>query len=313
MKLLTAFLFFVACHRALPEPSPIADPPQSVAAQWQTAQARLSAFAPGGFVVSLAPDQTPKNQGDSLIWTGVALASMDCKHGAPLSAALQKMVQTLNGGLWRHPTIPADVSLDGALGFYLGVAHRISACSEGDAWKPYLTLHHAIAPMLNAEAGVKLEEPYPAVQDAVLHLVGLADYPDAIRIGALADASVAFAKAPGEAHTTGIGSDACYRAHLALLTLQIIEATGGKVPAAARDGFCAATAKYDLPTADHYCGRGDLAGWDAGFVHDQWQYRHQRCPAWESPDGDGDTQPGVDLLRGLVDAYSFQFDYNSAD
>lgn len=296
----------IACSHAKAKPeTPTTDPPPAVVENWGIEQDRALTFASDGFIVSLDKNQVTQNQGDSLIWTGVALASMDCQHGAKLDQALQAMVKTLNGGLWRHPSIPNDVSLDGALGFYLGVTHRITHCMEGDIWAPLLKLHQAAGSALNPNGGTKLEDPFTAARDAVLSLVGIADYPGAVRIGALSEAAALMGAAPGIAHRTGVGSQACYRAHLGLLVMQIIEATGGKP--SARNSFCAATVGYDLPTTDQYCGRGNLRAWTEAFQSDVWQYRHQRCPGWENPDGDGLLQPGIDLLRGLVDAYGFKW------
>lgn len=304
------------CARAKPE-EPKQDPGPDVVAQWHGAQDRLTAsFAPDGFVVSIEHGDgftKPRNQGDSLIGTGVALASMDCARGAALDKALQDMVRTLNGGLWRHPGLPDQISLDGALGFYLGVAHRITHCGGADAWRPLLTKHLAMAPALNP-AGFLLDDPFTAVRDAVLSLVGLAPYPGADQLHHLGEAAAAMAAAPGaarawnQAHPDGPkASEACYRAHLGLISLQVIEVTGGAISQTDRDAFCQFVAPYNLPTSDHFCGRGDLRGWAASFQNDQYQFRHQRCPKWEQPDGDGLWQPAVDLIRGLADAYAFQF------
>lgn len=293
-----------SCSKAKPE-IPKADPSAEVVDAWQKGADRLPRFAPDGFLVSLGAQLEPRNQGDSLIWTGVTLSAVDCAHGSGMDRALQGMVATLHGGLWRHPSLPAAISLDGALGFYLGVTHRILRCNGAAEWRPLLELHLGKAPFLNQ--GVMLEEPFYAVRDAVLSLVGLTAYPDSVRVAAVAEAAAALAEAPKGARATGLGSDACFRPHLGLLALQIIEATGGHVGALQRDRFCAAADGYDLPTLDHWCGRGDLKAWAAGWQPNVWQYRHQRCPAWESPDGDGLEHPGADYLRGLADAYRFRF------
>jgi hypothetical protein len=294
------------CGHAKPKPVPV-DPPQDVVDAWHAAGSRLlQGFLDAGFVVS-RDGAAPIHQGDSLIFTGIALSALPCSDGAPLDAALQQMVKDLRGGLYRHPSLASEISLDGALGFYLGVAHRVKRCAEADTWRPLLATHKDAAPFLNRASGVQLQEPFTYVRDKLLAAVDLGDEPDPRRLAALEKAAIALGEAPHLARIAKTGSDACFRPHLGLLAFQAVEALGGQISASGRDSFCAVTAQYDLPTIDQWCGRDGLAQFTSSYQPNQWQYRHQRCPAWEAPDGNGKAHPGVDFLRGLADQYRLVF------
>lgn len=305
---LAALLALAACTKAKPQPAPV-DPDAEVVGEWESTAGRLPHFLQDGFVVSIRGGDTPVNQGDSLLWTGIAMSSVSCAMGEPMAAAAAKMVADLHGGLYRHPSLPGAISLDGALGFWRGVTHRIVACHEKDRWRPLLALHQAAGLRLNPAADVRIPAPFDVVKDQVLHLVDLGGAPDPSRVRVLEDAVVGWAAAVEARSHVPRKQDrgSCYPVHLGLVALQTIEAAGGSISGPGRDAFCQATAGLDMPTTDHWCGRGDLVGWAKGFQHNVWQYRHQRCPSWETPDGGGDEQPGVDFLRALADAYRFVF------
>lgn len=285
-------LVFCGCAKAPPELPP-QNPPQEVIDEWKTASDRLAAFAPDGFVISLK-EGVPQHQGDSLIFTGIALASVPCASGDAMEHALVDMLKTKNGALYRHPTIPNDVSLDGALGFYLGVAHRLTHCGALASWKDALRLHSQLAGLSPA---VSLDEPWRVVKDEVLHAAGIGGEPSQAQVDALTDLVGDWAE------VVKLSRAACYRVHIGFLAMQTLEVLGRQVP---RDKFCAASAGTDLPVVDHYCGRDGLKAWLDGFKPNLWEYRHQRCPAWESADGNDMDHPEVDYLKGLVDQYAFK-------
>ncbi len=98
--------------------------------------------------------------------------------------------------------------------------------------------------------------------------------------------------------------EACFRINLGYQTLKTVHALGGAISGLGKDAFCKTTADTDLPTVDHYCERADLGGFIESFVWDAWEYRHQRCPAWESSDGRaGLATPGLDLAEALKEKY----------
>lgn len=287
-------LTLAACH-AKPKPAPVVPPPEA-RISYDEARKRLSGFLDRGFVVSHGGG-SDIHQGDALIFTGLALYSLDCATGAlSLTGPLQNMIGELNGGLYRHPDIKDQISMDGALGLYLGIAKRVTVCGDGEQWRHFIQIHKAFVDLnggrLNPTADTKMPLDFGYLLDK---LAG--DGPSATQQAQLEAEIVYWAEAVAHAHA------ACYRVHLGLTAFQIIEQLGGTVSQAARDNYCAVTKDLQLPTVDHWCGRGGLKEYLDAFRYDTWQYRHQRCPAWEGPDGAGDSHPAVDYLKGWADYY----------
>lgn len=275
------------------------DVPPYVRAMYTAQVAKLPAFLKGGFVVSRWDSGAPEHEGDALLWTGLALGALPCEseEAKTLSVALRAMFADKDGGIYRHPDL-ADkpASLDGAIGLWWGLAERITRCGEADYWRDVIGNHlrwvkddGAVVPpyfdyvpeLLCLESGWCGQEP------ARQALIGLQR------------AAVAWALAVKAKEA------ACYRVHLSFLSLDTVEKLGTRLDPAWRDAFCAATADMGLPTTDNFCGRGGLAAWVDNFEADKWEFRHQRCGAWEEPDGKpGLHTPGVDLLVALRAAYN---------
>lgn len=280
------------CSRA-PEREPLAEPTADVAALFADASDHLLELAEDGWVVSRWADGTPEHEGDSLIWTGIAMGTLDCRRGDVLEAALVRMINDQAGVLYRHPRLKdRAASLDGALGLYWGIAQRVHRCPESlETWQIAMAKHAA------APAPYVVRE-FTSARDQLLHALGLRGAPSGDRLRALEAQVASWAGAVNAKHA------ACYRAHLGLLSLELVEASGGAISGPGRDSFCAATRGMDLPTVDHWCGRGDLGGWIAAWRPDEWEYRLQRCPAWEAADGKpGLSTPGLDRLVALRAVY----------
>lgn len=302
MAFILSLLFIVACGKT--KAADASDPTDTELQQYGQIRDNLKAFAPDGFVVSMAGPHhdgvaagAPVQQGNSLLFTGLAGAALMCDDGAYIAAAMQSMLTTTGGSLYHHPSIPTQMDFDDAVGFYRGVSERLKHCGAPElaAWQPGLKLHQSIAPLINVAGNVGLAAPFTWLRDAVLNQAGLADAPSSIKQAAMEVAVVGWAAADVAA------KDACYRLHLGLQVFQTIEATGHKVSSDARTSFCDVTKDTQIPTIEGWCGRGGLAAWYDGFQPNQWQYRHQRCGAWETPDGNGDLHPGVDALIAYRD------------
>jgi hypothetical protein len=300
IRALPLILMLAACSKAKPEPS--TEPATSAQdITFAEVEARLPTFVQQGFVHSLA-GKTPINQRDGLFFTGLAVYGADCATGAPLAAAINMMLTSTGGAVYRDPSLPTQSILDGALAMYRAIAKRAVDCGETAAWAPLIAKHVAYmaahGETLNVD-GSQLSGGFDYVRDLLAYKLGAGPPPAAARQLVLEDLVV----------TTWTEADiaakaACYRTHLALVTLQTIEELGGTVTQTARDGFCSATDGVGLPTADRWCGRSDLAVWMGAFSYNVWQYQFQRCTKWESQDGaaDGATgQPGVDYLVAYQD------------
>lgn len=291
-----------ACGKAEDRHDQLEASPPDVAKFDAAADRLLAEHLDEGFVVSRHPDGSPEHLGDALIWTGVALGSLDCDRGAVLERALLTMLEEMEGGLYRHPALANKISLDGALGLYNGVAHRLSTCPASAAkWTAALTSHRehmaTSGDRLNPLSSTKMPEAFTYVRDLLFWKVGIRGKPDSSRRDALLSQlgawtlAVKMSKAP------------CFRIHLSYLAIDAIEALDGNIPGSARNQFCGASKGTDLPLIDHYCGRDELSGWIDGFQYNEYEYRHQRCGGWESPDGKGLATPAVDLLKAMKTAY----------
>ncbi len=281
-------LFLSSCAKAKPsEPAAPALAPEVEA--YDQAADRMLGMADGGWIVSRGSGGEVQHEGDSLLWTGMALGTLDCARAAPVSQALLAMIDLEAGGLYRHPSLRGqDVSMDGALGFYWGVVKHVIRCPDDlEAWHVAIASHQA--------HGFKMPtKGFEHVQKDVFHFFGL--LADGGTNHDLAEEGAAWAAAVNARHA------AAYRIHLVLLAYQLVEATGDHLLGSQRDRFCSATRGTGMPTTDFYCGRDDLTNWIAAYVPNAWEFRHQRGQ-WESPDGGGLETPGLDYLVALRSVY----------
>lgn len=273
MMIILLMMILTACGRANAdngaEPSPL-----DLAAYNAGVDRTLTFLDKSSFIVT-RHGSDEKNQGDSLIFTGIMLSVVPCDKGETAAAAILAMPPEL----YRHPSIAEQpVSLDGALGLYLGIAQRIKHCGEAARWKDFLAAH------------VKTGTPeVPQFFDYVRDRVAAEAAGDTItNRGKDLEIEVA-----GWAAAVKLHKSACYRINLGFLALRTLEVLGD---APSRNEFCAATQGTDLPTVEHWCGRQSLVRYLEDYKVNEWQYRHQRCVAWEDPDGNGDDQPGLDYL-----------------
>lgn len=252
-----------------------------------------------------------RHKGDGLIWDGIAMAYLPCDLGAPLEAAMVAELVARDGILSRHADLPDSVSADGIIGFYRGVVERVVRCGAADAWREPMRLHLARLEANdwhpNPADSARLEYGIEALARLAASLVGVGSAPNT---ATLERSMVLWAKANKTAYDLwkrGLYPNpeppACYRMNLGWTALTAIEAAGMSVSSKTRDGFCAATTHAGLPTVDHWCGRTHLVDWTSTFQFNEWEYRHQRCTEWESPDGNGLVTPGLDYVVGMREAY----------
>lgn len=240
-----------------------------------------------GFVITRHEGGQEKHQGDSLLFTGLLVASLDCERGERATQALLDMPPEL----WRHQILAGQpVSLDGALGFYLAAAWRIKMCDERDRWRPFLEKHKEVG-------GPDVPLSFGYVRDRLFDEAGVPGPFAANQRIRLEQEVGAWARA------TVLTKQACYRINLGLIAFETLELLGDMVGGG---DFCSATKNVGLPTVDKWCGRNGLGSYISNYKINEYQYRHQRCD-WEDADGGGDDgkdeQPGIDYLRALQ-AYS---------
>lgn len=271
--ILPAFTTFSCVRKAPPE-----EPPKTPYTFDEVAD-RVIGMMDNGWVVSRWDGtQEAYGQGDSLIFTGIALGVLDCARAKAPEDALLKMLTENHGALERHPSLPNDWSLDGALGLYYGISTHVKKCPGSvESWRAVWPEHMA---------AVTLPPYFWAVQHQVAADLGLEAQPTAEDRGALG------AELAGWGLAVVSQRAAAYRLHLAFLAFSVVDAPKGK------DNFCQAVAEAKMPLLEHFCGRSGLSDWVAAFQYDVWQYAHQRSPVWEgTPDGrPGLHQPGLDYL-----------------
>jgi hypothetical protein len=277
-------------------------PSPEIRAQYDAAVDRVldDRFTAGGFVVSRVNDGSVEHTGDSLIWTGMLFGSLPCDRAPKIGEGLRAMITELDGGLYRHPTLPDEISQDGALGLYWGVAHHITRCPDQvPVWAATLAPHKALGNFeLNRNSTAQIFPEFTYARDRLFAAVGIGEAPDSRRLATLA------AEGTAAALDAKLRKRACFRVHLALLAMETAERLGDQVPGEARNRFCQAIDGMGMTTADHFCGRRGLAEWAAAFQPNVWEFAHQRCPGWESPDGRENLEtPGVDLLVALTKAH----------
>lgn len=302
--LLAALTLLISC--AKPESAPTLSPGESAIIAYNGTLTRLvdlKLIDDNGFVVSRYDNGDAEHTGDSLIWSGVAMTAMPCAGGGAIANGLRDMVASQSGGLYRHPSLPEKISLDGAVGFYYGIADNIKRC-QGD-WAEEALALEAFADehdgKLNAAADAEIYPEFTFARDAVLSAAGARGKPHGSRLAVLEAQAVAWAQAAKTAKA------ACFRVHVGWLALRTAEILGYSLTPAGKSAFCQVTDGLRLPTVDHWCGREGLLDYLESFQFNQWEYRHQRCPAWETPDGKpGLNTPAIDRLAALRAAYDFK-------
>lgn len=262
-------------------------------------------FSVMGQVVS-RDGQEPYHLGDSRLFTGLYLGSAPCDLGAAAEASLIANIDESAGFLTRFTPLPAEyvggreASLDTALGVYWGAAFRAHRCGSSPALADAIRRHRDAVRGADGQvfpgAGVLTPE-FSYVLDRVSHALAGTNDPDRVRLRVLETEVAAWASAVKARRA------ACFRAHLGFLALSAVEAAGDAISVIGRAAYCDATDGLDLPIVDHWCGRPGLVEYMKGFTFDTWEYRHQRCPAWEDADGNGLRTPGVDKTVADVMLY----------
>jgi len=292
------FAFLCACTPE-PERSDRQSASPEIVARYLSASERLqSDFLDRGWVVS-RDGGLPANVGDSLLWSGLALSALPCDQGDAIEANLIDMVTRHDGGLVRYEPLANPVSLDGAIGLWHGIAHRITCAGKAELWREPVRLH---AEFLERSKGYLSNEAKDAQAPIFLYVPDLlharlngAANPSSDLLGVLRPALALWAKAVVDNRAS------CYRVHLGLLMMETLAALGKD---GNRANFCVAAKGAGMPLVDHFCGQPEpLLTFIEDFEFNQWEFALQRCAGWESPDSHGYETPGLDLIVAIKHAY----------
>jgi hypothetical protein len=256
-----------------------------------------------GWVVSRTIEGEPEHQGEGLLWSGLWLAAAPCGEASETSLVLRDMVMRHKGGLVRIEPLGEyeggrEVTLDGALGLYRGIAEEVMRCgNKGDWYEPTLAhLNYVVqhSNKFNEKSKAELIREFTYILDLLAYRLSIRGEPSTDRLRILEAqitswaAAVVTAKAPA------------YRIHLGFIALETVETLGKKVN---WSSFCLATNGVDIPLIDNKCGRGDLKAWIDAFQYNDFEYRWQRSGKWEKPDGNGLETPGLDYITAMGVAY----------
>lgn len=289
MKPVLAFvLLFLSCHTPGPKQVVHADFDD----QYASILERTIALSEDGWVVSRDAAGEPHARGDSLIWTGILLGVAPCDYVSPLYTAFS------DGHLFRHPALANQISVDGVLGLYYGIASRLRRCGDKEALKaaflPHFTYTVANRGLLNPNSDIRLDLEFTYIRDLIALNLGIINAAPTNRNNFQTMINLWVFSVMAK-------NASCYRVHLGWLAFRVSESFGG-LSNRARGHFCWATDDAGLPLIDHWCGRGDLLQWMQDFQVNEWEYRHQRCPARSEPDGQGYERPGIDFLIAFIES-----------
>lgn len=316
LRFIVVVLALVACGRA-------EDPPEEIPAE-EAAKARYASavsrmlvnFTELGQVVSRdAETWEPKHLGDSALWSWTAIGVLGCGEGYQTMQLAAARLRAKDGYLLRYLPLPAEyeggneTSLDPEIGYWFGTASRWRRCPDdraglAEAWVLHEQAIDRAGGHLHPNVAASVPVGLDAVRDAVGAAMGLGAAPDGSRIEFLGAELAAWVKA------TLIARQPCYRLNLAWTAIRALEEAGGAMTAGGRNAFCAMTAGAGIATVDHWCGRGGLQEFVDGFEPNAWEVKHQRCPAWEAPDGGGLETPGLDLIVAMRELHGSSLDSN---
>lgn len=249
-------------------------------------------LSPTGFVISKENGEN-RHEGDSLIWSGIAMGALPCDKANLISDGLRTAVKVGGGYLRRFEPLPdqylggREISLDGAIGVMFGVALTMKHCPDIDLswWDDWFrTIGDG---ELYPGTGVKWPPAVDWGWNLLAHRRGIRGKPASEVKRAMELAMTGWTEAVRQSQA------AAFRVHLATLIMMTSELLG-EPPR--KNEFCSAAEGVQLGLTEWWCGRRDpndlLLAWEMNV----WEYQWQRSPKWEVPDGKGYETPAVDYL-----------------
>lgn len=300
--LLIIVLSLFSC--ASPKPDERESPDALIKSKYIEAITRLqSNHLENGWVVSRTIEGDPEHQGEGLLWSGLWLSAAPCGEASETSIMLRDMVMRHKGGLVRVEPLGEyeggrEITLDGALGLYRGIAEEIMRCGlKGDWYEPTLAHLNYVTQnsgKLNENAKAELIKEFTYILDLLAYRLSIRSEPSTDRLRMLEAQVTSWAAAVTSSHA------AAYRIHLGFIALETVERLGKKVN---WGPFCLASKGADIPLVEHKCGRSNLEQEIESFQYNIYEERNQRGK-WEKPDCLGDICVGLDLIRWIGAAYN---------
>lgn len=259
----------------------------------------IKEFQNGGFVIaknrqSGAADQ----QGDSLLFSGLALSVVDCHYVPLFLEGLEHMQDAWLGYLVRYLPLPQNfvekhdvVTRDGISGAMYGLVKSRERCPEFndriehilDRWKEAVGSSYFLHPQ--ALNGI-ITPTFSTFLD-VIYGRGMGE-----------DDKLMWMMSAG-ATAAGIIAEkgACYPIHLQTVQNLALENEGHPMDDFGKKSWCKLVSGRGLLLTDWYCGHDLTEVYKFLVAADEAAnfYMHQRC-SWEERDGENRLSPRVDFL-----------------
>ncbi len=267
-------------------------------------QSRLtSRFLENGYVVSRDDRGNSEHEGDSLIWTGLALAVLPCDVGQPIENAVIRSVRSHDGAFVRIEPLPSsmegnETSRDAETGAMFGFTMRALRCpASRPALQSAWDLHHDFVTShgdklyQGSNLNFQMNPGFRFIWDLTSNGMGVGSKPSKLSLAAFEAAMIISSK------SIRSQKSACYPTHLSTLMAIVATKLGMPINELTKREFCHDTRGVGLPLTDWYCGADNAKDYLGSYQRNQYEYRHQRCSDWESPDVDpGHETPGLDFL-----------------
>lgn len=307
MRLLSFFfplaIFLASCQTEIVPFKPFIPPPEEIPESLEIVNQSLLKALPRyherGQIVSRL-NGVPTLVGDSLFFTGMAIAVVPCNSADVYYSALEKMIR-LKSTLYRFDPLPPEyipypVSYDGIAAVFYGFSKKFAECPNDhdrirgivEPFRLYLKENGIF--YSPAAITAKYEFGLDYAPELLAFRLGLRDtepHPDFKSKMEMAVNTWAFA--------TVAKKKGCFRIHLSTLNLLSVHYLGVEPSRSAKDSYCEITKGIGFPLGDYLCQRMTAVDYLSTWIKDEWNYRLQRCK-WERVDGFGQEHAGLDFL-----------------
>lgn len=302
MRFILFVLLLTACasHKRPPDEPSKMPPPEDLShlrSKAREVMIRLKAYnIDSGYVISRTKDGQIEHKGDAVLWTGLAMAALSCDDAERLFTQVTGDILRRGGliGRWAaSPNNERPSSRDQVRGAMIGLTDQAMRCGRdyiaGEAWRLHMQYvsdnNGGLFP--GANPGYQVTEFFVWPWSMVGEFFDIAPHEGS--------KFVFEAGLSTTAQAIVLQKSAAYPIHLATLDIILADRVGQPVSQLGYDAFCAASRGADLGLTEWLCRRKTAKEILEAWTPNAYEYQWQRAQ-WESPDGDGNTTPGVDFL-----------------
>lgn len=292
--LLMLVVFFVSCCGRRSDPIDKIPNPSDKQAHYEE---RLIEFLKDGWVVTRNPDGSNHDEGDSLLFTGLALGSLSCDSVARygLLNSFERMIDNYDGYLVRIDPLTEEyvnrddyVSRDGATGALYGLLRHSQRCSENrervkrimDQWHDTVGSAVLLHPKSKAVKMPSFSAFWRVAHGRKINDLEYAVYMTSTIFTAK---TIQLQRRAAVAEGNPEKNPSCYPVNLQTLQHIIMEMQGQAIYERDKSAWCDITKDFGLLLSDWYCARNDdkIQDWLENPQQSRAVYMHQRC-SWET-------------------------------